>query len=60
MLHSHNRKTAELHNLAILGWLLEVLIPTMQSGMRRISAEYIGAALAPTLLLCLQLHLWHY
>lgn len=51
MLSSHNWKTAQLHDLAVLGWLLEVLIPAMQCGMRRVTAEQIGAALASALFL---------
>ena len=51
MLSSHSRKTAELHNLPVLGWLLEVLIPAMQCWMRRITAKHVGAALASALLL---------
>lgn len=60
MLSCHRRKTAQLHNLAVLCWLLEVLMTTVERGMRRVTAKHIGTALAPALLLCLQLRLWHY
>ena len=51
MRSGYSRKTAELHNLPVLSWLLEVLIPAMQCRMRRIPAKHVGAALASTLLL---------
>jgi hypothetical protein len=51
MLSCHGRKTAELHDLPILSWLLKVLIPAVQCWMRRIPAKHVGAALASTLLL---------
>jgi hypothetical protein len=55
MLSGYSRKTAELHNLPVLGWLLEVLIPAVQCWMRRIPAKHIGAALTSALLLRLLL-----